>query len=111
MISSMWPPSAASRKLAATSRLLCNAETLHAVAHGAEGDAQQFGGCGAVVAGFLQRLQDRFFLDAVQIFLQRPLAVAAFGGNRDLLGFRRRELQIEHGDALSIAQRHRTLKD
>src|SRR5690349_22404100 len=101
MISSWRSPSAASRALRPL-RALCDAETLHAIAHGAAGDAQQLGGCRAVVAGLLERFEDRFFFDAVQILLQGPLTVAALGWRHHFLGFRRRELQIGHGDALAV---------
>lgn len=44
-------------------------QAFHPVTHGAETDAEQFGGLGAVVAGLLQRLFDNQPFDVIQIVL------------------------------------------
>lgn len=44
-------------------------QAFHPVAHGAEADAEQFGGLGAVVAGFLQGLLDNQPLYVVEVVL------------------------------------------
>lgn len=48
---------------------LLNFQTLHPIAHGTEADAEQFGGLGAVVAGFLQGLLDNQPFHIVEIVL------------------------------------------
>src|SRR5665647_3369679 len=60
-------------------RIICSmripdAESLHAVAHGSEGQSQQFGGCRAIEPGLLQRFQQGLLLDMIQIFRQRVFA-------------------------------------
>src|SRR5882672_3505255 len=52
-------------------------QALHPVAHRAKCDAQELRGRGAVVARFLERFQDGLLLDAIEVVLQRRLAVAA----------------------------------
>src|SRR5690606_10573816 len=67
-------------------------EPFHAITQCTERDAQEFRRRSAIEARLVQRLQDRFTLDAVQIVLQRPLGV---GRHCYILGkARRRQMQI-----------------
>ena len=50
---------------------LVQTKPFHSVAHGAEGDTEELGRGGAVVSGFLQRLEDGFLLHAVEIVLPK----------------------------------------
>src|SRR5712691_1157127 len=91
-------------------RRLLDAKPLHAIAHGAKGNAQELRRRRPVVARLFERLVDRRALDAVEVVLQRPLV--ARGKRRVGLFGWWSKAQVLGGDLLGIGrQRESTLQD